>query len=182
MKKTLIISILTFMVFGMYAQNSKVNTVDFIKTIKKISENLPESWKVTSDTAYPDEIIIYSKSIELIGNQTSNDPPYLKGECQIFFKMQSRISPDSIGLIRTRNKDLLEHYLTPINSKDNIKAWYEENRNALSLIDSEPTNYDASYSYRLKVYRMPKKESDVKDFNKIIDNLNQVFPKYNASF
>ena len=156
MKKQTIAILLIVFTTGALAQI--INRTDFNQRLKQIGNTLPKTWTVTSDTAFPNEIIVYSAPIALKGNNTSNDPPYLKGECQIYIKMVSRISPDSIQSYRNKNKTLLEQ-LPPQNSKDNLKDWYNKNGEVLKILDAEPTHYDKNYSYRIKCYRTPDRKS-----------------------
>ncbi|MGD0712467.1 MAG: hypothetical protein ABR968_14925 [Bacteroidales bacterium] len=87
------------------------------------------------------------------------------------------ISPDSINIIRKRNKELRNN-LPPQDSKDNLKNWYSKNGKTLKILDSEPTNYDNTYSYRIKCRRLPKNETDIIKYNKIMAYLNRLYKKY----
>ena len=107
----------------------------------------------------------------------SNDPPDLKGQCEIYVLITPRISPDSIKTVRKRNKELRNH-LPPQNSKDNLKNWYNQNEQTLKILDSEPTHYDNKYSYRIKCRRLPKNKKDITEYNKIVSYINRIFKKY----
>ena len=178
MKKLLIILIAsTFTFWGCgQMQTSKVQEDDFNKTIKQISDSLPLGWTLRTDTS-GDEIIIHSDVIELNPDMTSNDPPNLKGPCEIFVLKVKRISPDSIEVVRKKNKEL-RNSLPPQSSKDNLNSWYNQNKRTLQTLDSEPTNYDNNYSYRIKCRRLPKIETDLIKYNKIISFLNNRFKQY----
>ena len=159
------------------AQTQSISAVDFKKTINDIFKLLPNTWAVTSDSSFTNEMIIYSRPMDLKGNMTSNDPLFLKGECQIYIKMLPRVSPDSIQDVRKRNQSLLEH-LSPQNSKEQLAKWVQENGELLKTIDSEPTHYNNEYSFRIKCYRTPKEEVDLKSYQNLILKLNTLFVKY----
>jgi hypothetical protein len=159
------------------AQNSAINKDDFNKTFKQISDSLPKGWSAKTDTAYPNEIILQSQVIELEPDITSNDPPELKGQCEIFIMVLPRVSPDSINIIRKRNKEL-GAALPPQNSKDNLKTWYDQNAVTLKQLDAEPTHYDNNFSYRIKCRRLPKDATDKANYNKVMSYLNKMFLKY----
>lgn len=178
MKKVIkIVTIILAISTTVTAQNYRIKKDDFNKILKQISDSLPNGWTVKTDTVYPDEIIIRSSVIDLNPDMTSNDPPDLKGQCDIYVKIVQRISPDSINMIRKKNKELQDN-LPPQGSKDNLKNWYKQNDKVLKIIDSEPTNYDNTYSYRIKCSRLPKNETDIKKYNKIIAYLNKLYKKY----
>ena len=159
------------------AQNGRIKKEDFNKTFKQISDSLPASWTAKTDTAFPDEIIIQSSVMDLEPDMTSNDPPQLKGPCEIFILMEPKVSPDSINFIRKKNKELKDN-LPPQVSKGNLKDWYVQNEKTLKRLDAEPTHYDKNYSYRIKCRRLPKNDKDLKKYNKIIAFLNRHYKKY----
>jgi len=159
------------------AQNYKIKKDDFNKTLKQINDSLPVSWLAKTDTSYPDEIIIQSSVIDLEPDITSNDPPQLKGQCEIFIRIEPRISPDTIDIIRKRNKELKEK-LPPQISKDNLGNWYTQNNKTLKILDAEPTHYDNNYSYRIKCRRLPKNENDMIKYHQIMALLNRFFKNY----
>lgn len=151
---------------------------DFNKIVKQIDNSLPNGWAIRMDTIQDNKFIIHSSVIDLKANPLSNDPSYLKGQCEIYILIVPRISPDSINTIRERIGELREH-LPPQNSKDNLKNWYKENEKTLKIIDSEPIHYDDNYSYRIECSRLPKNEKDKNEYNKIMDYINQIFKQYN---
>ena len=159
------------------AQNNKIKKDDLSKAVRQISDSLPKGWSIITDTLFPDEIIIQSSVIDLNSDMTSNDPPLLRGKCEIYLKIVKRISPDSINGVRKKNKELLAK-LPPQTSKDNLKNWYDQNERTLKILDAEPTNYDNNYSYRIKCSRLPKDETDLKNYNKIMAYLNSLYKKY----
>jgi hypothetical protein len=167
----------TFIFFGCGQLQTKDLPNDFFnKTVKQISDSLPSGWTVRTDTTN-DEIIIHSSVIDLNPDMTSNDSPRLNGQCEIYILMVPRISPDSINIIRKKNKEL-QNNLPPQSSKDSLKSWYNKNEKTLKILDSEPTNYDNNYSYRIKCRRLPKNETDIIKYNKIIAYLNNIYKKY----
>jgi hypothetical protein len=159
------------------AQNLKIKTDNFNKIVKQISDSLPNGWSAKTDVIYPEEIIIQSPVIDLVPDMTSNDPLNLNEKCEIYIMVVPRISPDSISIIRKKNKEL-QAKLPPQNSKDNLKNWYKQNEKTLKILDSEPTNYDDNYSYRIKCRRLPKNETDKKIYNRIMTYLNKLYKVY----
>lgn len=172
-----IVAIILAMSTTVIAQNCRISKDVFNNTIKHIGDSLPDGWTDQTDTAFPDEIIIQSSVIELNPDMMSNDPLYLEGRCEIYILIVSRISPDSINMIRERNKELQDN-LPPQVSKDNLKNWYNQNEKTLKILDSEPTNYDNNYSYRIKCRRLPKNEIDKTKYNEIMVYLNRLYKKY----
>lgn len=179
MKKNIFkIGILFFAITSsVFAQKAEITSNTIIKLIAQIGDSIPKYWIVKQNSNTNDEIIIQSKEMSLKGNMTSNDPLDLVGFCEIFIKIVPRISPDSIKKIQLRNKELKDK-LPPQVSKNNLQKWHSENETTLTLIDSEPTNFDKNYSYRIKFKHTPKNDSDIEDFNKIIEYLNRLFQKY----
>jgi hypothetical protein len=182
-----VISIVVFilaMSTGLIAQNSKINKDDFNKTLQQIGDSLPDGWTAKpgallyqTDLAGSNEIIIQSAIIDLNPDMTSNDSPNLKGLCEIYIIVVPRISPDSINIIRKRNKEL-QNNLPPQVSKDSLQKWYNQNEKTLKILDSEPTHYDDNSSYRIKCRRLPKNEIDIVKFKKIMAYLDRKFKKY----
>ncbi len=159
------------------AQNFSV-TKDYLnKTIKQINDSLPSGWTDKIYTARTDEIVIQSLVIDLYPDMTSNDRPVVEGQCEIYIMIVPRVSPDSINIIRKRNEELRKN-LPPQYSQNNLQNWYNQNEKTLKILDSEPTNYDNIYSYRIKCSRSPKRETDIIKYNKIMAYLNRLYKKY----
>ncbi len=179
MKKTVFKTIVILMTLysSVIAQNNKIAKEDINKTAKQIGNSLPTGWTTKIDTAYYNEFVIQSTSIDLVPDMTSNDPPFLEGQCEIFILIIPKISSDSISIVRNKNKELQKN-LSPQNSKNNLQNWYKQNEKTLKIIDSEPTHYDKNYSYRIKCRRLPKNEKDITEYNKIMNYLNRQFEKY----
>jgi len=156
---------------------SKTRINDFKKIVKQISDSLPAVWLVMPFDGVLDEIMILSNVIDLQPDMTSNDPPALQGICSIFVKMLPRVSPDSIHRLRKKNEYLMTH-LPPQVSKDSLQSWYNKNEQVLKIMDSEPTNYDDKYSYRIKCLRLPVNDSDKKEYQRIMAYLNRLFKIY----
>lgn len=179
MKKNIFkIGILFFAITSsVFAQKAEITSNTIIKLIAQIGDSIPKHWIVKQNSNSNDEIIIQSKEMSLKGNMTSNDPLDLVGFCEIFIKIVPRISPDSIQIVRHRNKELKDK-LPPQVSKNNLQKWHSENETTLTLIDSEPTHFDENFSYRIKYQHIPKNDLDMENFNKIIEYLNRLFQKY----
>jgi hypothetical protein len=137
----------------------------------------PSAFLFQTDIDGSNEFVIQSAIIELNPDMTSNDPLNLKDHCEIYILMVPRISPDSISSVRMRNIKL-HNNLPPQVSKDSLQKWYNQNEKTLKILDSEPTNYDDFYSYRIKCRRSPKNEIDIVKYNKIIAYLDRKFKKY----
>jgi hypothetical protein len=170
--KTLILktAIICFAMYSpVFSQNNKL--------LKQISDSLPGGWTATIDTSKDIKIIIQSSTVDLTPDMTSNDPPELKGQCEIYLLLVSLVPPDSIATVRKKNKEMKDQ-LPPQVSKDNIGNWYKQNEKALKIIDSGPTHYDNNYSYRINCRRLPKNEKDLVEYNKILSYLNKQFTKY----
>ena len=168
--------LMTFLALQAIAQDN-IKKVDLDKTKKLISDSLPRDWIINSDINNKNEFVIQSPIIELNGAMDSNDPLTIKEHCEINILIVPRVSPDSIYILRKRNRELKDN-LPPQNSKDNLQKWYEENEKTLIILDSEPTNYDNKYSYRIKCRRLPIKNKDMDDYNKVTKYLNQLFKQY----
>jgi hypothetical protein len=180
MKKRIAYLLLIMLVMSapLMAQKGKINKDDFRRTLQQISDSLPAGWMVRTDTAFPNEILIQSQVTDLLPDMTSNDAALgVEGQCEIFVLMLPRISPDSISLLRNRNKKLKDA-LPPQDSKNNLKNWYTQNSKTLKILDSEPNHYDDSYSYRIKCQRVPKTAKDRQQYDKIMAFLNFKFKKY----
>ena len=170
-----------FFIIALYssaiAQNNKIMIDDLNKIAKQTADSLPVGWTTNADTANPEEFIIQSEFMDLQPDMTSNDPPSLRGSCEIFILVVNRVAPDSINAVRKKNKEL-QNNLPSQNSKDNLKNWYKDNSKTLKIIDSEPTHYDKNYSYRIKCRRLPKTDKDMAEYNKTMSFLNRQFTKY----
>ena len=186
MKNRIMIIVAFIMVMSttVIAQNSTVNKDDFNKILQQIGDSLPDGWTAKpsallyqTDLAGSNEIIIQSAIIDLNPDMTSNDPLNLKGLCEIYFMVLPRILPDSINIIRKRNKEL-QNNLPPQVSKDSLQKWYNQNEKTLKILDAEPTNYNNTYSYRIKCRRLPKNEIDIKKYNEIRQYINRHFKTY----
>lgn len=169
--------ILLTMSATLVAQNSGIKKTDFDNIIKQIGDSLPDGWVIKTDTALTDEVIIHSQVIELEPDITSNDPPQLTGQCEIFIMVVPRISPESIFRIQKKNEELRSN-LPPQDSKDNLKTWYIQNEKTLKMLDAEPTHYDNNYSYRIKCRRLPQSDADLSQYFKVMEYLNKIFKKY----
>lgn len=179
MKKAILklVVIMLIITTSVSAQNNEIKADYLAMTFKQIKDSLPHNWSVKADSLNPAKFIIQSAVIELSPDMTSNDPLVLKGKCEIFILTLPKISPDSINSLRKRNKELKEK-LPPQVSKDSLKKWYTQNEKTLKLIDSEPTNYDNNYSYRISCRRLPKQEKDLADYNRIMAYLIRLYKKY----
>ncbi len=170
--------LMTFVWASAMAQKDKINQADFNNTVQQLSSLMAGDWRVLTDTAQPNEIRIQSGIIDLQPDMTTNDPGFgIEGQCEIYILMLPLLSPDSIDIIRSRNQKLRES-LPPQQSKDNLKNWYSKNAKTLKILDSEPTNYDDKYSYRIKCQRVPKIEADKKQYDAIRAELDRLFKKY----
>jgi hypothetical protein len=122
-------------------------------------------------------MVIQSQVVVLNPDMTSNDPANLKGKCEIFIKIVPRVAKDSISIVRKQNQ-ILKANLPPQNSKENLRTWNLQNQKKIRILDAEPTNYDAKYSYRIKCRRIPKTASDLDKYKRIMNFLNQRFTLY----
>jgi hypothetical protein len=179
MKNVFIISIIVFLSFipKIKAQDIISEKV-IVELTKQIKEILPQGWIVQTLKNYQNEILIQSPDpIELTSPMTTNDPPEVKELCEIYILVVDRVLPDSIKSLRAKNEKLNQN-LPPQESKDNLKKWYKENEKTLKILDSEPTHYDDKYSYRIKCKKLPKDKMEIEDYEKIMENLNKLFKKY----
>jgi hypothetical protein len=160
-----------------FAQKSFVKPDDFNMLVKQIGDSLPKNWSLKIDQENKNEIIIQSVEMDLEPDMTSNDPVTVNGKCVILIKIVPRVAPDSIQIIRLRNKKMRSQ-LPAQDSKTNLKDWYKRNEKVLTVLDSEPTNYDSSYSYRITCRRLPKNSYEKKTTGKIFAYLDKLFPKY----
>ncbi|MEI6853618.1 MAG: hypothetical protein WCL06_12275 [Bacteroidota bacterium] len=173
-----LILLMTFVWASALGQKYRINKDDFNSTVQQLTSVMPGDWRVLTDTAQPNEIRIQSGIVDLQPDMNSNDPAYgVEGQCEIYILMLPLLSPDSIDIIRSRNQKLRES-LPPQQSKDNLKNWYTKNAKTLKILDSEPTNYDDKYSYRIKCQRVPKTEGDKKQYDAIRAELDKLFKKY----
>lgn len=177
MKKYLIVLLILHFSIPIFGQNTSISKNNFKKEIEQIKDSLPVGWTVKYDLTVENEIIIHSMEFELCPNMTSNDPPNLKGKCEISILILPWISSDSVQIIRKRNIKL-KRKLTTQSSKDNLRNWYVENENLLKLLDEEPTNYDNNYSYRIKCNKLPKNNIDLNKYFQIMMLLNRKYTKY----
>ena len=177
LKKIMMFALLLGLINNHTIAQNKINIEDFHNTVKIIKDSLPKGWTLKTDTSKFFDIILQTRYMELEPDMTSNDPPDPKGPCEIIIQVLKRISPDSIVIIRKRNA-LMKANLPHQNSKDNLENWYKENDKTLKIVNSEPTNYDNNYSYRITCQRLPKLESDKKTYYKLMTILNSIFLKY----
>lgn len=172
-----IVIVLSAFISAVMAQNNQICRDDYKRIEKQINDSLPDKWLIKTDTS-KNEIIIQSTVIDLMGAFGSNDPLVeLKGHCDIYILITSRISPDSINVIRKRNKEL-KNSLPPQYSKDSLRNWYNQNAQTLKILDSEPTHYDNNYSYRIKCSRLPKNKNDITEYEDIMAYINRILKKY----
>jgi hypothetical protein len=179
MKKVFIISIIAFLsLIPKIKAQDKISENVIEKLKKQINGILPEGWIVKTLKDNPNEIVIQtSDPIELTSPMTANDPLEVKEPCEIYILVVDKVSPDSINLVRALNEKLKQN-LPPQESKDNLKKWYKENEKTLKTLDSEPTHYGDKFSYRIKCRKLPKDKKDIEDYEKIMENINSLFRKY----
>ena len=177
--KTLIsiLSIIFLSISSIFAQSVAIDKSNFEAIRKQINDSLPMGWSLTVNPLDSNELVIQSQVIELNPDMTSNDPANLKGKCEIFIKIVPKVSKDSISIVRKQNQ-MLKQNLPPQNSKDNLRNWNLKNQKTLLILDAEPTNYDTKFSYRIKCRRIPKTQTDLTKYKRIMDFLNQRFTLY----
>jgi hypothetical protein len=179
MKKVFIISMIAFLSFipEIKAQD-KISEKVIEELTKQIKAILPQGWIVKTLKNNQNEILIQSPDpIELTSPMTANDPLEVKELCEIYILVVDKVLPDSIKSLRSKNEKLKQS-LPPQESKDNLKKWYKENEKTLKILDSEPTHYDDKYSYRIKCEKLPKDKKDLEEYEKIMENINNLYRKY----
>ncbi len=159
------------------AQEPAVERIDVNRIAKKINDSLPNGWILFQPAGNSSEFKVRSPKMSVKGNPKSNDEAQFFDQCIISILVVKRVSPDSIAVLRKQNQVLRES-ICPQSAKGDFSEWYIKNRTIITKIESEPTNYDDKYSYRIECRMMPGQAANIKVCAQVIGFLNRMFIRY----